>query len=518
VIRIDLGIIGDNTFFVLLVILFLISLVPFKLSPSIPLTLGLSLPPFILIYVQAQQKRRQVAAILRSEHRFLEAFASNAERRWLELMQNPTERISEQEIIDLVPEAMRRLSSHSKFLIEEIAKGKIYLLDTPRDSIIRPFRDDLEAQLRDTAYFAGLSTKVGILGTFFGFIVALGTLSAFFAAFGTIESGASEAAANVKSSAYLIQETLQNLAYAFVKSIYGLALAIWITSQTSNLRSALDKLYPMFDRALSFGQAFVNRMTLADPTIHASLVDVRNGLRDVHQRLLSHSADVAESLRAHGLLINEQTRTFVAASDGMIKVQANWATAFNNLNEAAEGFERRTSGAITQVERGVVSAASKFEQVLRALETTQSDLSETTGSMIDALKDIGEKWTAHQGTALSISQEHERQVGRWTQATGDSLESVREQLASIQSGLIAANSVFKSGSDASKELTGAIARLDSTIRDRFHHVEAVARSQRRSALPWIVAIVTIGVATDLIYGDPLAIRRLIEFITHKLPS
>jgi len=527
-----LGKLSDNVFFILLVALFVMSLLPFLLAPSITLTLGLSLPPFILIYLQARARRRHVAAIIHNEGRFLESFNTNAEILWGELKHISTQRINEQEIISLVPEAIRKPSSYAKVLLEEIAKGKLYLLEAPRDSIIRPFRDEMEGEIGQVAYFASLSTKVGILGTFFGFIVALGTLSTFFATFGSAQNGSVPLGLNVPTSADLIQSTLQNLAYAFVKSVYGLALAILITTQTSGLRKALDHIYPMFNRALSFGQAFVNRMTLADPAIHSSLVEVRNALRNLHQRLFDHSGTVAKSLQEHGQLINEQTKIFSSAAEAIVDVQKNWDAAFTRLNEAGRVFEERTATGMNRIQQGFGAAASKIGDVLESLSVVRNELSIASGSLLETWQQSEEHWARRFEAFLShVSaqdrkfevfssgvNEQDKKFSQWANIADNAFETVRQQMAIIEDNLKVNHSDFETNAQTNRDLVTATEHLEQALRNHTHIIEKSSKGwQRRALTPWMLALGALIVLVDLNFlNDPLKVKTLFEMVMQRM--
>jgi hypothetical protein len=480
--------VGENGFASLLAILFAVSLTPFLFRPSLWFTVLLSTAPFALVLLRARS-RLQVAELgLQNEVACLDVFVSNAETYLSSLREHPNAVVREQDIFALAPEGIRRLAPHSKSLIEDVAKGKLYLIDAPPESVLRRHQEELEGQYKEVASFANLSIKLGILGTFFGFILALSTLSELFA--------------NIKEERPdLIGITLQNLAYAFVKSIYGLGLAIFITIWISRLRKPLDAIYQRFDEALRFGREFVSRMTLADPGIHTSLHEIRSSLKHLEQRLYDHSSAISESLREHGQLINEQTKTFSLAAQGMVDVQQNWETAFNKLNEAANAFNERTSGAIGQVERGFSAVASKFTDALQLLGDARNDLSRVSESLREAGRQSEDNWARRFEVFLSEAGSHEKNFGQWTEIVTTAFAVLQKQMEMIESELKAGQVSFQSNATTNAELAAVIDRLDNTLQEQLR--EGIAfRGQggwRSSLLVWGVIGLIVSILAYLYF-------------------
>lgn len=507
---------GDTLFILVLGGLFLLSLIPFWLSPSLILTFSLSLPPFILIYLRAEWRRKSIVVEIRDEEKCLESFLYNGEVFWRQLRESPTHAISEQDILALVSDKIRAPAFHSKALIEDIAKGKTYLIDAPRDSILQPFQDDFEYRYKEATSFANLSTKLGILGTFCGFIFALITLSNFFGNLNVGEQygpATGSAAIDPGGSTEFIRTTLQNLAYAFVKSVYGLAVAMVITIQISELRKPIDRVYRLVDDTLSFAREFVNRMTFADPAIHASLVQVRNALRDVHQRLFDHSSVVSDSLRQQGMLIGEHTRVFADAAKGIVEVQRGWEGAFNNLNGAARAFDLRTSGALDLIDSRLFSAATKVDEMLQALGHTRGELSGTSQSLIEIVGTWDAQWAKRLDTLSKESANRDAKFAAWANTVDAAFGAIRRQMDMLETGLTASQAGFESNATSTQNLSKAVERLAEALQGN-----AIRRPIHRM---WRAGVALLGLGTALLIwdfyvaNDPLHLEHLEQNAKHQ---
>jgi hypothetical protein len=496
---------GERAFAYVLFALFGASLIPFLLPPSLLLTVTLSIPPFILILLRASRDLRKMETSVKNEENCLSTFVANAASYWAKIKDHPGDTISEQDVLGLVPEGTRRSAIYAKSLIEDIAKGKVYLIDAPQDSVLRPYRDDLEAQFSNAASFGNLSIKVGILGTFCGFIFALQHLSQLFANL-------------AEERPDLMAVTLQNLAYAFVKSLFGLGFSILIAIQASKVRRPLDEFYSRFDDVLRFGREFINRMILADPAIHTSLVQVRNSLKQMEQRLFDHSGTVAQALQDHGQLINEQTKTFSLAAQGMVDVQRTWEQALSKLNEAGKSFDHRTSGAIARVEQGVESATVKFQVALSSLAEAREEFARSSGILLEAVTASELGWSKRFDTLISEIANQDKKFGQWASIASGGFEAVREQMSIIENNLKAAYSAAQSSNNHSKELTSALGRLDATLQQHSLLRPSKLRWWRWLLLA-IVSIAALAIASTYLFDDPFELKEyLLRLHEVKLPK
>lgn len=501
---------GDNLFYVLLIGLFVVSLYPFLIAPSLVLTVVLSLPPFVLIWFYARSKRQYIRRAIENESNCLTTFVTNADALWRTLKSKSTAAISEQDVLGLVPDAVRKPSVHAKSLIEDIAKGKMYLLDASRDFIVRPYRDKLEGQYRDAAYCASLSTKVGILGTFFGFIVALAHLSLFFGSLSETDLS-SQTAPNLAAFTELIGSTLQNLAYAFVKSVYGLTFAILIAGGISNLREPIDKSYRLFDDAFGFGREFVNRLTLADPTIHSSLFEVRNALQNLHQRLFDHSNTIAHALREHGQLINEQSAVFTSAAQGMVNVQEKWDGAFKRLEDAGATFEQRTAGTFDKIERGFSTVGASVGDLLKSFEIARSNFSQTSETALGSIKLSEENWSKRFDALITRTNDQEKKFGQWAGIVDNAFGAFQRQIGTLEDNLKSIYSGHETNTSASRELTVAIDRLNKTLRSpaRRDDFFALISNRGTKVVLFLMAASAVVILADIyIFDDPLTLKSL----------
>lgn len=493
-----------------LLALFLVSLTPFLLAPSIFLTLGFSLPPFLWILYGSLRDLRRIESALKRERECLDIFVANAAQRWAQLKNLPSATISELDILGLAPVGARRPTTCAKALIEDIAKGEINLINASQESVLRPYRNDLETRHAQAAGFSNLSVKVGILGTFCGFIFALHHLSQLFA---NLVDGRPE----------IMAITLQNLAYAFVKSLFGLSFSILIGIRVSKLRHPLDQFYVRFDEALRFGREFVNRMTLADPAIHTSLVQVRNSLQRMEQRLFDHSQAVASALHAHGNLINEQTKTFTNAAQGMVDVQIKWKSAFDNLKEASEAFENRTSGAMERLERGLGLAGTKFQTAMMSLDEARSDLTKSADACLEILKEVDRKWAAHlQATWESASQD--KKFAEWGAIVSKGFDTVGGQLATIDDNIKVGHAAALSSAEPVKTLTTVIDKLNETLRQQQRYVGSPGyilspSTRTKTSRRWLLVAIAVSVLAAIYYFyDPAQLYRHLSLIPLPIAS
>lgn len=458
---------GEAAFAIGLIVLFAISLMPFFFAPSIPLTISLSTLPFILVFARVAGRVSSMSKDVNVERRCLQAFISNSEAYWVRIRSDPNAIIREEDILSLAPLDVRRPSSYAKSLIEDIAKGKLYLIDAPRDAILRAPRDDLESRYRQAAAYGNLSIRLGILGTFFGFVLALSTMSVLFVH-------------PEQQQAEQVHTAIQNLAYAFIKSIYGLIVSIIISIWVSKLRHPLDQLYKQFDDALAFGREFVNRMTLADPGIQSSLFQVRNSLRQVEQQLIEHGATVARSIREHGELMNEQTKTFTQATQGMIEIQKSWAGAFDNLNQAATALDNRTSASLSRMEHGAMAVSEKLESMFSSLQLFRDDLGRTSESLLEVSKKSDIEWGKRFELFLAENGAHHKRFGEWAGIAQRGFDAVREQAAAAERQETASREAREASAKITQSLTSAIGKLEAALRDRSAWIRGEGPSQKAS--------------------------------------
>jgi len=428
-----------------LFLFFAVSLAPFLFEPSIPLTILLSLPPFALIVLYARTRWRRMESQIEAECGCLHAFIPAAERLWLRIRSAPTATISEIDVLSLVPEAARRPAVYAKALVEDIARGKLYLIDAPQDAVLRPYRDELDTRYRDLGSFSSLSVKVGILGTFFGFIFALYHLSLMFTR-GEVHPE-------------LLTSTLQNLGYSFVKSLYGLGFSILITIRVSSVRHRLEHFYRRFDEALRFGREFVSRMSLADPSIHTSLMQVRNSLKQLDQRLLNHADSVVKALQQHGALINEQTGIFASAARGMAEVQKNWDMAFTGLRDAAKGFNEVTVHTMEDIGLRLGAASAKVETLAQSLGTAREEFASESRTLFDTIKGSETGWNDRIGKLVAESE-------RWAATANNAFTALRDQMVIIEGNISRQQARAGEAARARQNLAEAIASLTAEVRRR----------------------------------------------------
>jgi hypothetical protein len=496
----------DAYFAALLVLLFLISLSPFYFAPSLLLTAVLSVPPFVLIFWRAHVKRRALAADVAAELICLSAFVSSAESFWSRIRSQSGAVVREEDILGLVPAQLRRVAPHARSLVEDIAKGKLYLIDAPRDIVLRPYKDRLEQRYAEIGSNSNLAIRLGILGTFCGFILALSNLASIFGHFGADEQ-------------LKFGSTLQNLAYAFVKSTYGLGVAMLIAFSLSRLREPLEKFYQRFDEALGFGREFVSRMTLADPAMQSSLLQIKSSLKQVEERLYNHAVSVGSALQEHGERVAGQMDRFGAAADSLVVVQEKWDQAFRHLESAGGVFDRATSEAFQRIEAGLGEATARFDMMLTSLGGAREELAAVGASLKGTAAQSEGDWKQFYQDVVAKSAETDDRYERLSQTTFRLIEGSQAQTATVGRHLEATRETMEEGTAATKSLAEILARLESTLGGRG----SSRPMEPRARAPWqinlillLMAVIVAGLAAQAGFNN---LSRLpdVEAILRGLP-
>lgn len=506
---------GDFAFLIALTICCLISVLAAVVPWLIPIpSVLLGIFPFALIGVRANYRLKELRQDLLKENECLERFGEGAKELWSRLKPAPTAMISKANIIDLVDAPTRRQSRHAKDLMEQISNGNIYLIDAPNDSILRPFRDNLEGRYREALSFASLSTKLGILGTFIGFVLALLSLGGLFAGLGPdIAANGRDAASPAIDWARWskpIRSTLNDLAFAFVTSIYGLVLAVLIQVQAGGVRRPIERFYKLCDEALSYGREFVNRMTLADPAIHASLTQVRNSLKNVEQRLFDHGERIAGALGEHANVINDESQRFSTAAQGMVDVQARWDGALRNLKDVAAVFDARTAEMIVQIERGLGGAAAKFDTALQALGASQQELAQSRESVAKTVVDVDEAWKTRLEALMAEGANQQQLYQGWSQHVSDTVGELRQEFRTVDGGLKSLEASLKASIEGHKSVADALSRLNSSLEAQHLVVPAMRHRRWSRIVIWLLLIGGAVAIEVLVLDDPLGLNRVGE--------
>ena len=357
--------------------------------------------PFLLILFKSVLDFRNLRKDLDHELACLETFSQEAGLLWARIRPLVSASLSPEDILSLVPTPTRENAHHSKFLIEEIANGKLYLIDTPSESVIRRHKEELETRLKELLGLGSLSVRLGILGTFIGFLLAILALSDLFSALSPLTS--TTGAPNWGTWSGDIRVVLHDLAFKFVSSIYGLAVAILISIQANEANRLLNKFYRLFDGALSFGREFVGRMTLADPTIHSSLTQVRNALSGIEQRMLDHGQRINSALRSHGQILNNEVERFSQAAQGLSDVQKQWDTAFTKLSSMFGSLEEGSTRIAVSVQEGIAGASRALSTSLKSFKQAETRFDGSLGQFAANAKETEHNWQvriSHLGSQL----------------------------------------------------------------------------------------------------------------------
>lgn len=364
---------GESEFLfgLLLISSFAASFIPFAFAPSLTFTIFMSCPPFAIVLWRAWRRVAGVRADIAAESECLREFVTNSGTLWKTVRSTPNAQITSDDILGLVSLPVKTASRYAKFLIEDVSDGRLYIIDAKREDILRPARDEFEGRYREAFSYSNLSIKVGILGTFLGFIIALSKISDLFS------TGA-------ESQGDVVAQVLQNLAFAFIKSVNGLVVAIIVSIAVAGVRRPLEALYVRFDEAWSYGKEFVNRMALADSALQTTLFQVRDALRSTEQRLFDHGTRVDEALKNHGKVVSEQTRLFSDAADDMLDAQKSWSDALQRLEEAAGIAERRTIDVVSKIDGSLEAIGTRFGEAAQNLSSSTTQFSGVNDAFLEA--------------------------------------------------------------------------------------------------------------------------------------
>lgn len=371
------GNLGEAGFIALLALTGALAIAPMlapKLSPLPPYVAALV--PFLLIGVRANVRMIRLHRDMAHDIRALETFNSNARRKWASLQPNPSAMISQRDVWDLVPAELREKAASVTPFLGEIANGKIYIIDAPNETVLRPYRDRVEGRHRDALSYGNLSIKLGILGTFVGFIFALFSLGASIGDISPVGSQGTDPADNWSALTQPMLSTLDKLAFAFLTSIFGLSLGIIISVQGSSGRRQLDRFYSRLHEGLSYGRMLVARMTLADPAVHSTLTQVKNALLAMDQRLVDHAEKVAAAMREHGTTVSAEADRFGMAAEAMVALQEKWTNAFDALDSSVVKFEQTNGQLIKRITQGLDEVSDKFDGALGRLDQRSASLTE----------------------------------------------------------------------------------------------------------------------------------------------
>ena len=433
------------------------------------------LAPFLLILLRSIAGFHKLRDDIRRELGCLDAFCREGNALWGRTQPLISASLTQTDILSLVPAPIRQETKHSKFLLEEIASAKIHLLDSPNESIVRQHKEELETRLRELTGLGSLGIRLGVLGTFIGFLLAILALGNLFG--GLSPSGAYSAlnaAASPNGTDWLkwsgeIKGALHDLAFKFVSSICGLVVAIVVSIQASEIRRLLNEFYRLFDNSLSIGRAFINRMTLADPMIHSSLTQVRDALVSVEQRMVDHGQRINSALKSHGGIINSEVERFAGAAQQLSEAQKQWDTAFQKMNAAFNGIEFGTSLVARSVENGITGASRALESALESFKNGETQFSNLIVHLDTISKETSDKWQAqhnHLRTQLDEStQNYSAGIGNIVQNIGalkndmNCLSNTILELSKCLNASIHYNKVFvKNIAEMSKLLSGALSQ------------------------------------------------------------
>ncbi len=256
-------------------------------------------------------------------------------------------------------------------------------------------------------------------------------------------------------------------------------------------------------------------MTLADPAIHSSLVQVRNAIKDMEKRLYDHGERVAQAFRKHGDLINEQTKIFATAADRIVEVQHNWDDAFTKLNESAAVFEKSTKTSLDQLRQGFSLAASRFQEMLHSLGSANGELVAASKSLAAVGTQSEEHWTKRFEAFTSYAKEQDRKFEQWSGIASEAFEAIRQQMTMVEKGVSNNQSIHQANASTTDALLAAIGSLEKAISNSTA-MPRQANSKRWPFRPFISLSLAFAILLALMYGDPSGLNVLREAIVRLL--
>lgn len=366
---------------------------------------SMSALPFAVILVIAFCAQLDVHRSVKSEVRALEEFSTNADDLVAAIKADTGWQVSSPDIEALVSEAVLKPTSHSKELIESVAKANLYILNAPVESMLHTPRQDLETRLKQFVDWGYLSTRLGILGTFFGLVFALSNMSGIFAA---IPGSGAEDGDNTFATA--IQTTLSKLSFAFITSLWGLLGGVIISLRGGRLRRDLADFYAAYGSAFSYGRELAHRIALRDQAVHASLAMIGDNLKSVERRLVEQTDKVSRDLLSTGMQVGRQAEFLENSSQKLNETRGEWTQALDEIGKASGALEVNAQSFVKTLNDGVTGIEKEFSAALPPL---LQSIKEHSNNLKEAAKNADE-------TARSM-----------TEATSEKIQNLATKLDSF---------------------------------------------------------------------------------------
>lgn len=420
--------------------------------------------PFVLLLFRSHAESRKFKRQLETETEVLQIFSERA-RKKLETSESVTISINRNDIYNLTPKSKRTKTEYAKSFIEEVGSGKLYLLSAPVDSVLQPYRSQIEYRMGGILRYSTLCTRIGILGTFFGLVISLHQLSSLFSidsvvsllGSATIESQLPDTGASNQLQVQFVG-TLSDLSFAFVTSVYGLIGSILVTWFSTSLRRGATIFYKQFTDAYSFARELVQHLTLAEPGVHASLTEVGRQLEATQNKLYDHGIRVSEAIQKQSIENNKITERFGHAADKIGSSSQRWRQAFEDFSQLPNKFSEDTDKAFERIGSTMNYLAETLTQKANDIEYGREALISTSDELKTSLYKIDENWRQH--------------IGKLHQ----SMEQDRSNQHELVENLKAFEKAISSGTaDINKTLARSVSKLDEFSQDLQPVTENIAK-------------------------------------------
>ncbi|MEP1573568.1 hypothetical protein [Roseibium album] len=491
-----------------------------------------ALVPFSLLVWRSYQEKRQFSKLLVLEVGVLDTFAEAA-RSKREALELSSGSITREDIFNLTPRSERTETEFAKSFIEEIASGKLYLLSAPVDSVLQPYRSQIESRINGILQYSTLCTRLGILGTFFGLVMSLQQLSDLFSVdsvsnlLGTTAVDPEKEIAAGNQLQLQFVGTLSDLSFAFVTSVYGLVGAILVTWFSASVRRQAAQFYKSFSEAYSFAREMVRHLTLADPGVHASLTEVGRQLEAVQDKLFDHGSRVSEALNKQSLENKKQIDRLREAANGMNDAQKDWSSAFEGLQIASRDLKENSVGAISKLNEALGSVVDTVSASVRDMSSGQQELREASSEIRTSFKEADDNWKERVDSLLSDMRKDREGQAEFHTKLSDYEANIVAAIGTMNTRLDTATSHIGAFSNQVGAVQTSVHELKSTVESFERNVARIGKSVRGSgwftrlfrllAVTVLLVVLLLGFQISIL-DDPLALKEPMTELLRSLSN
>ena len=271
-------------------------------------------------------------------------------------------------IIGMVGESIRARSPVSNRIVEQVVHDARNMAYQPREAVVGPARQEIAARLTQLNVHSNVALRLGILGTFIGFVYSLSALAAVFKDFEDI------AASNFVGVA--LGQLFGGIRTAFITSIGGLIVAIVITAIVHFERSRLPELSNLMSDVAGDAEQLGRAVNITDPLVISGLASVRSALDQNSERLRSHASIVASELSDHLLGVREQSNKIGSITDEIKVISDHWGDVASAIIEAQAKTMVEVTEALHSVKQSTEQAAQSAAAGFQLLSVEQQIIRE----------------------------------------------------------------------------------------------------------------------------------------------